>query len=90
MSSNYRRESPQVLIDFLMYHQTIRGHSPKTVSEYFLDLRMFFRFLALDRVIVDSDTPFVEIPIKEITIYVLITVDRSDIFNFTSYIFGFF
>ncbi|NLT39806.1 MAG: tyrosine recombinase XerC [Clostridiales bacterium] len=86
MSSNYRRESPQVLIDFLMYHQTIRGHSPKTVSEYFLDLRMFFRFLALDRGLVDSDTPFDEIPIKDITIDVLRTVDRSDIFNFTSFL----
>ncbi len=86
MSLNYRRESPQVLIDFLVYHQTIRGHSPKTISEYFLDLRMFFRFLALDRGLVEQGTSFDEIPIRNVTLDVLKTVDRSDIYNFTSFL----
>ena len=36
---NHYHESPQVLNDFLSYIQTIKGSSPKTVKEYYLDLR---------------------------------------------------
>ena len=32
-------EAPQVLIDFLGYMQTVKGKSPKTVDEYYIDLR---------------------------------------------------
>lgn len=42
-------DAPQVLRDFLIYHETICGHSKATVDQYYLDLRMFLRFLKLDR-----------------------------------------
>ena len=42
-------DAPQVLRDFLAYHETICGHSKATVDQYYLDLRMFLRFLKLDR-----------------------------------------
>ena len=42
-------ECPQVLRDFLSYHESIKGQSRRTVEEYHLDLRMFFRFLTLMR-----------------------------------------
>ncbi len=32
-----------ILRDFLTYHEAIQGHSRKTVDEYYLDLRRFFR-----------------------------------------------
>ena len=38
MAINYRKESSQLLYDFLMYHKNIQNHSAKTVQEYFLDL----------------------------------------------------
>ena len=38
-------DAPQVLRDFLIYHETICGHSKATVDQYYLDLRMFLRFL---------------------------------------------
>ena len=40
--TDYRVEAPPILRDFLTYHETIQGHSKKTVDEYFLDLRTFF------------------------------------------------
>ena len=43
--NNYRDEAPQILCDFLSYHETIKAHSQKTVDEYFLDLRNFFRYM---------------------------------------------
>ena len=42
-------DCPQILRDFLTYHETIKGQSPKTISEYYLDLRMFLRFIKLMR-----------------------------------------
>ncbi len=41
-------DAPQILRDFLSYHETIKGQSRRTVSEYYLDLRMFLRFLKLN------------------------------------------
>ena len=46
---NYRTDAPPLLRDFLVYHETIQGHSKQTVNEYFLDLRNFFRYIKLER-----------------------------------------
>ena len=40
-------DCPQVLREFLSYHETIKGQSQRTISEYYLDLRMFLRFMRL-------------------------------------------
>ena len=40
-------DAPQVLRDFLTYHETICGHSKATVNQYYLDLRMFLRFRSM-------------------------------------------
>ena len=39
-------DAPQVLKEFLVYMESILGRSPKTVSEYYLDLRTFLRYMA--------------------------------------------
>ena len=46
---DYRTEAPDILREFLTYHETIQGHSRKTVDEYFLDLRNFFRYIKLEK-----------------------------------------
>ena len=38
-------DCPLILREFLSYHETIKGQSQRTISEYYLDLRMFFRFM---------------------------------------------
>ena len=40
-------DCPQILRDFLTYHETIKGQSQLTINEYYLDLRMFLRFMKL-------------------------------------------
>ena len=81
---NHYHESPQVLNDFLSYIQTIKGSSPKTVKEYYLDLRMFFRYIKQKRGEVD-DIPFDEIPIKDIDIAYIKTITLSDAYDFLMY-----
>ena len=79
-------ECPQVLRDFLSYHESIKGQSRRTVSEYHLDLRMFLRFLTLMRRELPYNTPLDSIDIKWIDTAVLNTVTSSEIFDFLSYL----
>ncbi len=83
---DYRHESPQILKDFLMYHETIKGHSSKTVDEYFLDLRMFFRFLKIDRGIVPHKTEFDEIPIMDVNLDFLSSVTLNEVYDYLSFL----
>ena len=46
---DHRTDSPQLLLDFLSYHETIKAHSKHTVDEYYLDMRNFFRYLKQTR-----------------------------------------
>ena len=45
MALDYRADSPRILLEFLSYHETVKAHSQKTVDEYYLDLRNFFRYM---------------------------------------------
>ena len=64
--TDYRLEAPPVLRDFLTYHETIQGHSKKTVDEYFLDLRTFFRYIKIEKGRVPRATPLDEISISDV------------------------
>lgn len=79
-------ECPQILRDFLIYHETIMGQSQLTISEYHLDLRMFLRFMKLMRGDMPIHTPLEEIPIKDIDIAFIRDITTSDIFDFLSYL----
>ena len=60
---NYRDEAPDIIKGFLVYHETIKGHSRATVDEYYLDLRNFFRFLKIERNIVPRSTSLEDVSI---------------------------
>ena len=79
-------DCPQVLRDFLIYHETIKGQSPRTISEYYLDLRMFFRFMTLMRNEMPIHTRLDDIPIKNIDLDFIRSITTSDIFDFLSYL----
>ena len=66
--NSYQDEAPQVLRDFLAYHETIKAHSRKTVDEYFLDLRNFFRYMKQSRNRALQDTPWDEISILDVDV----------------------
>lgn len=83
---DYRSEAPQIIRDFLTYHQTIQGHSRKTVDEYFLDLRNFFRFLKLDRHLVSPNTPFDEISILDVDLALVRSVTLADVYAYMDYL----
>lgn len=80
------QDCPQVLRDFLNYHENIKIQSPKTIQEYYLDLRMFLRFMVLIKKEMPYDTRLDEISIKEVDLNFIKTITTSDIFDFLSYL----
>lgn len=80
------QDCPQILRNFLTYHETIKNQSAKTIQEYYLDLRMFLRFMVLVKNEMPYRTPLDEISIRQIDLEFLKTITASDVFDFLSYL----
>ena len=79
-------DAPQVLRDFLVYHETIKGHSKNTVDEYYLDLRNFFRYLKLSRGLAPRSSELEEISIRDIDVDFISKVTLAEIYDYLSYL----
>lgn len=79
-------DCPQILRDFLTYHETIKGQSPRTISEYYLDLRMFLRFIKLMRNDMPVRTSLDDINILDVNLEFIRSITASDVFDFLSYL----
>ena len=83
---NKYSDCPQILKEFLIYHENIKGQSQLTIQEYYLDLRMFLRFIRLMRNDMPMSTDLESIPIKDIDLQFVRTIETSDVFDFLSYL----
>lgn len=83
---DYRTDAPPILRDFLVYHETIQNHSHKTVDEYFLDLRNFFRYLKLQKQLVPAETPIDSIEIDDVNLELVSSVTLTDVYAYMSYL----
>ena len=79
-------DCPQILREFLIYHENIKGQSQLTIQEYYLDLRMFLRFVKLMRNNMPISTKLEEINIRDVNIDFIREIDTSDVFDFLSYL----
>lgn len=86
MTIHYRSQSPQILADFLSYHETIKAHSQRTVDEYYLDLRNFFRYIKQLRDPSLQDLPFDQIDIMDVDLALIKTITLSDIYGYMTYL----
>ena len=84
--TDYRTQAPQILRDFLAYHETIKGHSKRTVDEYYLDLRNFFRYLKQIRDPALADKPLDEIDISDVDLEFVESVTLTDIYGYMTYL----
>lgn len=83
---DYRIEAPPILRDFLTYHETIQGHSRKTVDEYFLDLRNFFRFIKIEKGKAPRSAGLDEISIDDVDLDLVRSVTLTDVYAYMSYL----
>ena len=79
-------DCPNILRDFLSYHENIKAQSPRTISEYYLDLRMFLRFIKLMRMEAPIGTRLEDIDIRDVDLEFVRQITTSDIFEFLSYL----
>ena len=84
MAVNFADEAPDILKEYLFYLQTIKGRSEKTVDEYFLDLRSFFRFIKTKRKL--TNAPFEEIKITDVDLKLIKSITLMDAYEFMNYL----
>lgn len=83
---DYRTDSPQLLLDFLSYHETIKAHSQRTVDEYYLDMRNFFRYLKQQRDPALAGKALDEIDIRDVDIDFIYRITLTDIYSYLTYL----
>lgn len=76
---------PYYADDFLVYLESILGKSKNTISEYYYDLLMFFRFMKVKSGNAPKDKDFTEIEVSDYTIESLAAVRLSDLYAFLNY-----
>lgn len=86
MKNNYEN-SPIIIRDFLFYLETIKGRSKNTVNAYYMDLRVFFRFIKYKYYKIDiNKVAFNKISISDIDINIIKIVNLTDVYEFLHFI----
>lgn len=79
-------EAPPIIREFLGYIGTIKGKSPKTVSEYYLDLRTFFRYIKMKRGLIPENQDFKDIKISDVDMDLIKTINLTQVFEYMNYL----
>ena len=86
VAAHFQDEAFPILKEYLYYLQTIRQKSIKTVDEYYIDLRTFFRYLKRVRHLVGSDVDFDEIKIDDVDLELIKSVSLTDAYEYMNYL----
>lgn len=81
----YLEDMPQLVKRYAMYQRNIKGRSAKTVEEYCLDLRTFFRFMKRLKGLEPKTKPLEEIVITDIDLDFVSGISTYDVFEFMNY-----
>ena len=85
MAAKFQDEAFPILKDYLYYKQTIQNKSLKTVDEYYIDLRTFFRFMKVRRGF-SNDDDFNKIKIDDVTEDLVKSVTLTDAYEYMDYL----
>lgn len=84
MNTQYLREAPPIIQEFLIYMDNIQNKSSLTVDEYYRDLRTFFRYTLKQRGLA-PDTEIDDIDISSVDLALVRSVTFADIIMFLNY-----
>ena len=76
---------PDAVIEYLHYLDFVKQRSPRTINAYYIDLRSFFRFMAVQWNLVSEETAAEQIDLTGITLQQIASIHKRDIFNFLEY-----
>ena len=85
MNLNQIDDAPDILLEFLEYHSTVRGHSDLTVAGYYMDLKILFRFIKRRHGLVPRETPFSEIDISDVDLDFIKSIRIEDLYRYQSF-----
>ena len=85
MNLDQIQDAPDLLMEFLEYHSTVRGHSDKTIAGYYLDLKILFRYIKRRRALVPLETPFNEIDISDVDLDFIKSIRIEDLYRYQSF-----
>jgi integrase/recombinase XerD len=88
IDSVYNNEIPQFMNDYFNYLDTVRGCSKATIVAYTADLSLFLKFIKMYKGLIpkESSVNLLEIPINDLTIDTLKTLELQDLYAFMSYL----
>lgn len=86
MKKVYLDASSPLMREFFGYMETVKGKSPLTVDEYFIDLRTFFRYLKQKRNLVSANVKFNNITVDDVDVELCKTVTTGDIFEYMGFL----
>lgn len=75
-----------ILEDYLNYMESIRGISPNTIKEYYLDLRGFFQFTKSRYKLVDKEILIDKIDISDVDLDLIKKINIQDLHSYISYV----
>ena len=84
-SNNILIEMPYIVKQYITYQRNVKGRAAKTLNEYCLDLRTFFRFMKKHKMLVSDSVPFDEIRIIDIDEEFIKSISNFDIYEFMNY-----
>ncbi len=86
MSFSIKDEMPDLVKQYALYLRNIRGLSAKTVNEYCMDLRTFFRFLKAKDLGMTEYSRLAEISVRDIDLDYIRRIKALDIFEFMNFV----
>lgn len=86
MSFDISTEMPAIVRQYALYYRNIKGRAQKTVDEYCMDLRTFFRFMKRFRGLVPKDISLDEIWVDDIDLTFIRSITTMDIFEFMNFV----
>lgn len=80
-----RNDNPQFLNDYLTYIRIVQGCLERTVFAYYIDIRMFLRYVLKERDERFKEVSIEDVPIKDFPPSMLKEIYRADIYEYLNY-----
>lgn len=80
------KECPSYLNDFFTNQRVVKIRAERTIESYYIDLRLFLRFVKLKKGGIDPDTPIEQITISDVPIEYVRSMTKLDIYDYLNYI----
>lgn len=79
------KDCPEAVVEYLHYTETIRGLSPRTVNGYYVDLRVFFKYLVHHRGLVADELPLEDIDISSLDFDFIQRITKAEVYDYLYY-----